>query len=202
MKKKFGDCSCGKKNVPVNSKGVCPDCVYKKNHGGKSKVEVRIERKRGRKADLISKPYILPKKKKNWSSKLSKEAKEERKRLRRVEDHKFYRYLFDNRPHECEECGLPLPDQFSFVDEDTKQVVILAIYQYSHILTKKAFPEFRWHKLNANRLCKAHHHQWEFGERETMKIFDKNQDAIDKMLKEKNERRTEIGFEKIRRING
>ena len=48
-----GECkSCGNNTVLQNKKGQCGDCVFKKNHGGKSRQEVYTERVENKK-DLI-----------------------------------------------------------------------------------------------------------------------------------------------------
>ena len=54
----------------------------------------------------------------------------------------------------CEECGKILSN--SFRDSSGK---IVNRFQYSHILSKGAFPEYRHNILNFNILCQDHHQQ-------------------------------------------
>lgn len=87
-------------------------------------------------------------------------------------DEVTYEEVFTNNPHECEECGESLPDQFR--DEDGK---VIARWQYSHIVGKGRVPSLRHLITNFNRLCLKCHHTWDFGtqaEREGMKIWKKN----------------------------
>lgn len=80
-------------------------------------------------------------------------------------DHnKFYRWVWDHRPHICEETMRPLSD-YSAV-------------HISHILTKGANPEMAHDPRNANILCLAAHNRWEFGDRSTMRIYPKNLEII------------------------
>jgi hypothetical protein len=74
----------------------------------------------------------------------------------------------------CEECGKILSN--SFRDSSGK---IVNRFQYSHILSKGAFPEYRHNTLNFNILCQDHHQQWETGDRKSMKIYEKNQKVIE-----------------------
>lgn len=81
---------------------------------------------------------------------------------------RFYHYMWENKPHQCEECQKPLKNYSSaFI---------------SHILSRGAFPEMAHDVRNVNILCFNHHNQWENGERKIMRIFPKNQNII-KILK-------------------
>ena len=53
----------------------------------------------------------------------------------------------------------------------------------SHILTKGAHPSLRHDKRNINLVCMEHHQIWEFGDRKSMKIYEKNKPIIIKLLK-------------------
>lgn len=173
MKQKTGTCiECNRPNRSINSKGLCSMCVYKKNHGGKSQVEILVEKQRLK----IRKPFKV-------NGRIKQERLERRREIHRM-DRELYKYIFDTRPHECEECGRTLPSIFSIVDEVSGISSIVCIEQYSHIMTKGAFPEFRHHKKNINRLCREHHDQWEFGDRQNMKIFASNQITIQEILEE------------------
>ena len=82
---------------------------------------------------------------------------------------KFYHVAWKISQHYCEECGL-----------------ILHHYNacfISHILTKQAHPEHAFDLRNYNILCKECHNKWEYGVKRDMKIFRKNQLAIEAMRK-------------------
>jgi hypothetical protein len=73
---------------------------------------------------------------------------------------RFYRWMWDNKKHYCEECMKPLENYWSgFI---------------SHILTRGANPAIAHDPRNINILCHVHHTQWETGERKTMRIYPGN----------------------------
>lgn len=79
------------------------------------------------------------------------------KRLKtREKDREVYRQVFESKPNICEGCGVELSGVF---ENDGK---IVDIWQYSHILSKGAFPQFRHNPKNFNRLCFHCHQIWEF----------------------------------------
>jgi len=101
-------------------------------------------------------------------------------------DENFYQMVWNIRSHCCQECGKFLGDQMS------------RIY-VSHILTKGAHPALRHDIRNVNILCPEHHHQWEFGVRRKMHIFEKNEAIIELLKSEKYVKRTaekQAGIEK------
>lgn len=77
---------------------------------------------------------------------------------------RFYRWIWEHKPHYCEECLRPLREYSS-------------VY-CSHILSRGAYPEFAYYPDNVNILCFKHHQQWENGKRETMRIYDRNMRII------------------------
>lgn len=83
---------------------------------------------------------------------------------------KFYKWVWDHKPHRCEECMRPL-EKYS------------AVF-VSHILTRGAFPEMAHDPRNVNILCFEHHNQWENGNRKAMRIYEKNQETIERLKKE------------------
>jgi len=177
---------CGRDDISLNAKGFCSDCQFKLNHDGKSKQEVYSERRRERQKDKPIK-YMSFKKKHLRTTKNKPQddrLKQERLEKRRAQldlDERTYEEVFSNKPNVCEECGCTLPDEF----RDGNGMIIMR-GRFSHILSKAAFPEFRNDTRNFNLLCNQHHDQWEFHDRESMRIYDKNQEIIQKLLDERN----------------
>ena len=83
---------------------------------------------------------------------------------------RFFRWVWDNKPHRCEECLKPLRNYS-------------AVY-CSHILTRGAFPEAAHDARNINILCFEHHIEWENGNRERMRIYPANMRLIELMKAE------------------
>ena len=78
---------------------------------------------------------------------------------------RFFRWIWDNKPHYCEECMKPLREYS-------------AVY-CSHILSRGAHPDMAWDARNINILCHRHHEQWEDNtQRHKMRIYEKNQQII------------------------
>jgi len=98
----------------------------------------------------------------------SKKGSERRDRMIQ-KDEDLYEKVFNSKPHFCEECGLPLSDQFR--DEDGR---VIARWQYSHVIPKSIAPQLRHKVENINRLCLKHHEMWENGDKQSMKIYEKN----------------------------
>jgi len=85
-------------------------------------------------------------------------------------DERFYEEAFEAcDAHVCEECKAPLPDYFR--SDDGR---IVARFRYSHIIPKSIAPELRHEIKNINHLCLEHHTQWDFGDKESMKIYKEN----------------------------
>jgi len=93
-------------------------------------------------------------------------------------DEEFYKECFDQSDHRCEECGKRLNDEFR--DDDGR---VIARWRYSHIIPKSIAPRLRHIVLNINHLCLEHHEMWENGDKESMNIFEKNQERICKLRK-------------------
>jgi len=184
MQQKIGTCTeCEKLNKPLNSRGICPDCIFIKTHAGKTKEEVYTERRNN--VVKVFKPVersviTYPKKRAKTSLKLKNERLEKRRAIIAADEALYY-YIFLTRPNECEECGTALPEDF--YDEEGR---VLYRSQYSHIITKGSAPEFRHDKRNINRVCGVCHDRWEFHDRENMNIYAPNQIVIQQMLDELN----------------
>lgn len=83
---------------------------------------------------------------------------------------KFYQWCWQHKKHICEETMKPL-HQYS------------ASY-VSHILTKGAHPNMAFDPRNVNILCYEMHNKWEFGNRESMRIYPSNQLIIAQLREE------------------
>lgn len=92
---------------------------------------------------------------------------------------KFYRLAWNRKDtHKCEECMRPLPEySATFI---------------SHMLSRGAHPEAAYDLRNYNILCPDCHHRWENGDRENMKIWQRNNCRMKKILKD---------YEKVKRQN-
>jgi hypothetical protein len=187
MQQKFGICLQCEQQKPINSKQICGDCVYSNNHQGKSKQEILVE-KRNKRVESIRaiKPIVTtiskrkPLKHSKKRIKHSDKSKERREEAIR-KDEELYEYIFNTKPPFCEECGTRLPDEFR--DEEGR---VIMRSQYSHIMTKGGFPEFRHDGRNVNRLCFEDHQRWEFSDRKNMRIYESNQIIIQELLDERN----------------
>lgn len=87
-----------------------------------------------------------------------------------VANQRFFRWVWEHKPHQCEECLKPLHNYS-------------AVY-CSHILTRGAYPEAAHDARNINILCFEHHSQWENGDKRKMRIYLANMRLIELMKKE------------------
>lgn len=179
---------CGSKYI-VNLKYVlCDDCNFKRLHGGSTRFEIEMAKETAKQYTTIHQDRSLVKyKKKRVDHSISERTKAKRI-ITLKKDRETYLQVFLNKPNYCEECGAELPDQFlandNFCDNEQK---INCIGQYSHILSKAAYPEFRNDWRNFNRLCpNPCHDRWEFHDKENMKIFKNNQIIIEQLQNERN----------------
>lgn len=157
----------------MNSRFECPDCVFKKNHGGKSRQQVYADRQ---KEKAVEKGF----------ERVQKKNKLKPKNVDQIAlDEKTYEQVFLDKPNWCEECELRGIKTMLSPRFRNEKGAVIAKWQYSHILTKAAYPEFRNDRRNFNRLCFHHHQVWEFGDRETMMITPLNQKIIDELLSER-----------------
>lgn len=67
----------------------------------------------------------------------------------------YYKYMWEIKPHWCENCGAALPKYWAG--------------HISHILTRGAYTEYRYEALNSNILCNDCHTLWETGNEERKK---------------------------------
>jgi len=159
-------CKCGSVYIVNNTYNLCDACNYYRLHG-----KTRFEVAREKESTKPRKIYYL----KRSPVRSTKRTKEKRVEIL-SKDRELYLYIFNTKLPICEECSNKLPDVFEDKNGD-----IFCIGQYSHILGKGAYPEFRHNKLNMNRLCYHCHDKWEFGAKEGMKIYEGNQVLIEKM---------------------
>lgn len=155
---------CNRNYIIVNKKyGLCQVCNHIRLHPEKSnKDNTRT---------FIQKKYYPIKRTKIVST---AKTKQKRKDLLKLDEATYF-IVFSQKKHECEECNDKLPSKFK--EGDT----IIAIHQYSHILSKGSHPEHRHNPKNFNRLCFKHHQQWEFGDKKSMKIYKQNLIIIEEL---------------------
>lgn len=73
---------CQKERVIQNSRGVCTECVFELNHGGKTRVEIYTER-----------------------------AKKTPKHSKSTGEKSLFLEIWSERPHICENCKTPLGNE-------------------------------------------------------------------------------------------
>lgn len=80
-------------------------------------------------------------------------------------NNRFYHWMWEHKPHYCEECLKPLQNY--------------SATWISHILSRGAFAEMAHDPRNINILCGRHHDQWENGDRKAMRIYPGNLKTIE-----------------------
>jgi len=86
---------------------------------------------------------------------------------------RFYRWMWENKKHYCEECLRPLQNYWSGY--------------ISHILTRGANPAIAHDPRNINILCHTHHDKWETGKRNEMRIYKGNIKIIELLQRQYNQ---------------
>lgn len=147
---------CGSKWVENKTHSLCHDCNYFRLH-----KETEREAKIRKDIQNVVKVYKI----KPQRIKSSLKTVDKRKETL-LKDRETYYKVFVDKPCECEECGRELPSEFE--DEIGN---INSIWQYSHILSKGAFPEYRHSVWNFQKLCMDCHQVYEFGDRLKMKTY-------------------------------
>lgn len=152
----------GSKPIVNKFYGLCQECNNIRLHGSKYGKTYKFTNKK-------SKPLRTRKNnvKKSLFVKLDPKRKASTKRLEK--DEAFYEECFNVSNHKCEECGCNLPTEFRDSEGNVN-----ARYRYSHIIAKSIAPELRHDVENINHLCLKHHTQWDHGDKENMKIYEKN----------------------------
>lgn len=77
------------------------------------------------------------------------------------QDTEFYHSVWGARKHKCEECDKPLGNTWKR-------------HNFSHHLSKGAFPQLRRVPENIDLLCFKCHQEWEFGDKRSMKIYSED----------------------------
>ncbi len=88
---------------------------------------------------------------------------------------KFFRWVWEHKPHYCEETMKPLSNYSAAF--------------CSHILTRGAFPEMATDPRNINILSVEQHNKWENGNRKEMRVYNENMKTIEMLKREYNELR-------------
>jgi hypothetical protein len=139
LKPKIANCLDCFKETYIYAKKRCKDCYWKHNAEGK--------KDKAPKKDILEKVEWKGKK---FSSKALEQIKK---------DNEFYKEIWAEREHICEECGIHLGD------------VMNKVFM-SHHLTKGSTPTLRYDKKNLNLLCFGCHQNWEFGDKKKMRIYN------------------------------
>lgn len=128
-------CECGNTGY-LNSRGVCTECVYIKNHGGKTRFEVHLEKQKEKSK--------LNKKKSSIKPKINKSTGER----------ELFLEIWNERPHYCEN-----PKCRKWLGNELK------VFFFSHRKPKSKYPELRLVKSNIDLLCRDCHYREDFGEK-------------------------------------
>lgn len=83
---------------------------------------------------------------------------------------RFYEFMWEVKPHICEECMKPLPGYSSVF--------------ISHILSRGGHSEMAHDCRNVNILCFKCHSQWETGRRVKMRIYERNMLIIERLKRD------------------
>lgn len=130
---------CGlNKHIQNKKHNLCSDCVFSKNHNGKSKQEVYAERSSQRPKKI----YVF--KKSSKPIKQQKESEAEIKQLLSALKHDIEIEALQNNMYYCWGCG------------NTEQAL-----DKSHILSVKHRKDLELDKANINLYCRSCHNSWE-----------------------------------------
>lgn len=176
-------CKCGSEFIVNKKYNMCNECNHIRLHGESTYQTIFNKKTTETHISIDYKEKCVKTHKKRINHSISKRTKEKRQEVLK-KDQETYLKVFSENQDFCEECGHPLPAEFW-----NEEGNINCIGQYSHILSKKAYPEFRHDHRNFNRLCPSPcHDRWEFRDKENMNIYKKNQETIQILFDERNER--------------
>jgi len=138
-------CACGNHYIQNRTKWLCSDCVYKRNHGGKARREVALEKEKEKQINFKNKKR---KKNKKKSSKKKKEP---------TGEYDLFLVIWGEREHICHNCKMNLD---RFVDTETGNPSAML---FMHMVSKGANGRLRLKKKNIKLGCPechyAHDHQ-------------------------------------------
>lgn len=119
---------CGKeREIQNKTKCWCSECVYRRSHGGKSPLEVQIEKQKIKQSQQNN----TTKKKSTFSRVIKVTGERE-----------MFLEIWEEREHFCTN-----PDCRKFLGHEPKT------YFFSHIKPKSTHPELRLEKSNIRLLC-------------------------------------------------
>tara|TARA_R110000744_G_C19308962_1_gene556506 strand:+ start:959 stop:1480 length:522 start_codon:yes stop_codon:yes gene_type:complete len=171
-------CSKCKKDKPIKNAfhKLCLECNSKRLEAKKEpKSTIYINKKE--KSSRIKEPRIKRKVESTASIKQKRGRKKMNKNFNL--DELFYEECFNScKDHSCEECGNKLPTEFR--NDDGK---VIARFRYSHIIAKSIAPDLRHIINNINHLCISCHTKWDFGDKKSMNIYNKNRERFPNRLK-------------------
>lgn len=133
-----GVCSgCRREEYIQNkTKILCPECVYKRSHEGKTRQEVQYEKQRSKSISKRSLQRSEDNLESRWqSSKISQ-------RCRVTGEKEMFLEIWGERPHYCTN-----PKCRKFLGNEPK------VHYFSHIKPKSVYPELRLEKTNIRLLC-------------------------------------------------
>ena len=166
---------CGNKYVTNKWFKLCSGCNNKRLHGSEYGKVIDYKEKKIKSIKTPINKRVVDKGEKVLVSRGNKESKSFQKILI---DEIFYEKCFNTSNHKCEECNDKLPSEFRGSDNK-----VLYRARYSHIIPKSIAPELRHNLDNINHLCITCHQEWDFGIKNKMKIYVKNQLMFPNYLK-------------------
>ncbi len=166
---------CNRDREIVNKHfGLCQDCNNIRLHGskyGKTYTFNRKDKKSGKPAETRVRYQV------DMGTKVRKKKGTKKTDIEIKLDNDFYLECFKQSDHKCEECGTELPD--FFLDDNFN---VAARWRYSHVIPKSIASHLRRDINNINHLCLEHHTQWDFGDKKSMNIYEKNKERFPEFL--------------------
>ena len=129
---------CGSKYIQSKTKQLCSRCVYKRNHNGKTEIEVAKEKQK-------LKPF--------------KPIKTKHKPPKVTGEREMFLEIWNEREHYCsngEKCKNSKNGIGMYLGSEPKT------FYFSHIKPKSTHPELRLVKSNVDLLCYDCHYERDF----------------------------------------
>jgi hypothetical protein len=142
-------CECEKHPIANKKYKLCIYCNYKRLHGGKTMIEVQMDRQK-------TKPIKVYQFKKQPLKRTQKPTKYKRKKTGEWE---MFLEIWKERPHYCvnKKCG-------KYLGEEPQAIF------FSHRKSKGAYPELRLCKDNIDLLCPECHRLWDFSNKNEVSL--------------------------------